>query len=145
MEFFHSAFQFLKAFNDGFDNHQSFPVARNLTLPAIDGLDVADEIDASGEALGNQRLADPRSLFRIGCRHENDQLVAHNAQSGRWRVILSTRAICAEDFRFAQFDVALTIIGSQHKMLHPLSQQVILFNKRKVAAVFHHDEFGVRQ
>lgn len=59
------------------DDKQIFAVTLDLTLPAVDGLDVRRDVNARGELGFNQALGDLASLLAVAACHQDDDLVGH--------------------------------------------------------------------
>jgi hypothetical protein len=59
------------------DDQKPFASFFHLALPAVDGCDLGDDIDAGGQAALHQNVRDPVSFFRGAGGGEDDSFVSH--------------------------------------------------------------------
>jgi hypothetical protein len=82
MEAVEGGFEGLEAWGGGFDDEEDFRGALDLALPAVDGLDLRDEVDAGGEALFDEGGGDVFGLFEAGGGGKDDAWFGHGVPCG---------------------------------------------------------------
>ena len=77
MECVEGGFEGVEAGGGGFDDEEDFGGALDAALPAVEGLDLRNEVNAGGEALLDEGGCDAFGFFEAGGGGEGDACFGH--------------------------------------------------------------------